>query len=269
MSNVGATIKTKGWLQGKILSDEDLSALVDQDHQAPRIGVVVTQSCDLTHPCIETEPHVELVIGQMTERANDQAQRGNLTHAKSSRRLCMEVQSHAGDSSWYEFSCHDRVLIDRAALESRQPDPDRFLLDADIETVTIWLSQRYRRAALPDDFNQLIAPSHKKIKKDQKSLSPHISAIYFNLVPDRDLEADESYQINLVATIPEDQLKQLASARRSFDSLIEKFEKAGIEVNARLLRERELSVHAVRGMKRFPLDHLSSAGDDHPAPFDQ
>lgn len=269
MSNVGATIKDNGWLQGKILCDEDLSALVGQTCESPCIGVVVTQSCDLTHPCIKAEPHVELIIGFMTARANNRAQRGNFTHGKSSRILCLEVHSSDGDSTWFEFSCHDRILIDRCQLANKQPNPDRFLLDADIETVTIWLSQRYRRAALPDDFNQLIAPSDKKIKKDQKSLSPHISAIYFNLVPDRDLEADESYQINLVATIPEDQREQLESARKTFDSLIEKFEKAGIEVNARLLREREVSVHAVRGMKRFPLDHFSSAGDEHPAPFDQ
>jgi len=254
-----------------ILCDEDLSELVPQKNLArtPRIGIVVTQSCDLTHPSIEAEPYVELIVGHMTERANDQERRGNFTHAKSSRLLCLEAHSNHRDSKWFEFSCHDRVQIDRSELANKQPHPDQFLLDGDIETLAIWLSQRYRRAALPDDFNKLVPPSDKKIKKEQKRLSPHISSIYFNLIPDRDLEADERYQINLVATIPEDKLEHLESARESFDSLIEKFEKAGIEVDARLLREKEVSIHALRRMKRFPLDHLSSAGDDHPAPFDQ
>ncbi|QKK03612.1 MAG: hypothetical protein HND55_13635 [Pseudomonadota bacterium] len=230
---------------------------------------MVTQSCDLTHPSIEAEPHVELIVGYMTERANDQAQRGNFTHGKSARRLCLEIQSNLEDSAWYEFCCHERVWINRSELAHRQPHPDRFLLDGDIETVATWLSQRYRRAALPDDFNKLIPPSDKKVRKDQKNLSPHISAIYFSLVPDRDLEAREKYQINLLATIPADKLSHLESARKSLDSLITRFEQADIDVNARLLREREVSVHAVRGMKRFPLDHFSPAGDEHPAPFDQ
>jgi len=75
VSNIGAIIKENGWLQGKTLCDEDLSELVSQNipPEGPRIGVVVTQSCDLTHPCIEAEPHVELIIGHMTARANDQA----------------------------------------------------------------------------------------------------------------------------------------------------------------------------------------------------
>ena len=269
MSNVGATIKDNGWLQGKILCDEGLSALVDQAHKAPRIGVVVTQSCDLTHPSIEAEPHVELIVGHMTERANDEGKRGNFTHAKSSRILCLEVHSNDGDSTWFEFSCHDRAWIDRNALANKQPHPDRFLLDDDVETLALWLSQRYRRAALPDDFNKLIPPSDKKIKKDHKNLSPHISAIYFCLYPDRNLEANENYQINLLATIPEDNLENLDSAKESFDSLVEKFENAGIDVDAQLLREKEVSIHTLRGMKRFPLDHFSSTGDDHPAPIDQ
>lgn len=269
MSDIGAKIKESGWLQGKIRHDEDLAVLIEQSCQSPRIGVVATQSCDLTHPSIKAEPWVELIVGHMTERANNRKERGNFTHAKSSRLLCLEVQSNAGESTWYEFSCHDRVLIDRAELENRQPDPDRFLLDADIETVTIWLSQRYRRAAQPDDFNKLVPPSEKKIKNDQKKLSPHISAIYFKLIPDRDLEKGEKYQINLLATIPEDKLEQRESARESFDSLVRKFEEAGIDVDARLLREKEVSIHALRRLKRLPLDHFSLAGDGHPSQFDQ
>lgn len=271
MSDIGVTIRKNGWLQGKILRDEDLSELVPQTSSptAPRAGIVISQSCDLTHSSLEAEPHVELIVGHGTEMANDQGRRGNYTYGKNPRRLCLMIQSNNGGNTWYEFSCHDRQLLCRKQLENLQPDQNRFLLADDIESLSKWLCQRYRRAALPDEFNILLHATDKKIKSNQKRLSPHISAIYFTLDPDRDLEAGEKYQINLLATVPEDKLEQFETAKESFDSLIEVYEASGIDTNARILGENQVSIHTLRGMKRWPLDHLSLPGDDHPIPIER
>ena len=61
MSTIGARIAANGWLQGSVLRDDDLRSLSERysfkmHRVADVIGLVVSQSCDLTYDWLEGEP---------------------------------------------------------------------------------------------------------------------------------------------------------------------------------------------------------------------
>jgi hypothetical protein len=166
MPSLGARIAERGWRQGSVMASADLQALGARhgpDRVSPTtVAIIVTQSCDLTHDRIEGEPVVEVMLGRPSERASDASGRGNFTGGKHPRCLCLPIQNRGGSESWVECLPWERVFFDRAALADCLPDPDRFILRADLAVLVHWLAQRYTRAVLPDDFNNLLARTRRQ-----------------------------------------------------------------------------------------------------------
>ncbi|HDO34590.1 MAG TPA: hypothetical protein ENH08_05665, partial [Chromatiales bacterium] len=60
MADIGEQIKAAGWRQGCLLRRADLPGL-RFDLPADQFAIVVSQSCDLVHHSLDTEPNIEIV----------------------------------------------------------------------------------------------------------------------------------------------------------------------------------------------------------------
>lgn len=265
MQAVGKDIALRGWRQGSVLRGDDVQRLCEAALQGrtvgDAIGLVVSQSCDLTHDRLEGEPVVEIMIGHLAEGEEALKMRGNCSAGKNPRCLHLPVHEQA-DERWFELLPWDRVAVDRAALRDISPDDERHVLDADLDVLTNWLAQRYVRAAFPDDFNDLLDQAQKnKQKKLHARLSPDVSGLYARLNPDRDLVAGERYVLDLLALVPVFRSDELSSVRQTVEALIDLIQSAGIDVRGNVKLEDEVSYAFVRSFRRFPLDHLSLRGD--------
>jgi len=270
VTNVGDGIKKRGWRQGSILRSDDLERLIPEAAAADSAltAIVISHSCDLTHHSLSDEPHVQIVIGHETSLANDTSRRGNLTHAKNPRTLCLAIGHHPEEENWIELSIHAVHQLRRDDLLGIKPDHDRFLDNPSLRILTSWLAERYRRAAFPDRFNHLLSRKRGKLKKLHKRLSPQISAIYVHLFPDRDTEEGENYSLNILATLPETHAQYLEEVQQTFNELVSELTSVGIDILASAVRlEDQVSISTIRDMKKLPLDYLSlAAGTAHPTP---
>lgn len=264
MADIGKQIADRGWRQGSVLRCDDHRLLgaryCEGRPEADVIGLVVSQSCDLTHESLEGEPFAEILIGF---RADDEAAlklRGNRSAGKHPRCLHMPIrQGH--DEVWFAFLPWDRVLVDRAALADCIPHDEWVVLQADLDVLANWLAQRYVRAAFPDDFNTLLDATRSKQKKLHVRLSPDVSGLYARLNPDRDLLEGERYVLDLLALVPEFRRDELSSVSKSVQALIDSIRATGIDVRGNVRMEDEVSYGLVRSFRRFPLEHLSLRGD--------
>jgi len=266
MVDVGARIGEKGWRQGSILRDDDLFLCRAPDRISARdmtgaIGVVVSQSCDLTHAVLEGEPVVEILVGHPAEDDVAARKRGNCSGGKHPRCLHMTVQMHDEGERWFEFTPWSRVAVDRSVLVGRRPDADRFISPSDMLVLTNWLAQRYIRAAFPDDFNALLDGARSSQRKLYARLSSAVSGLHARLLPDRDLLENERYTLDLLALVPDLYAAQLASAAETVEKLADVLRSAGIDVSSAAVLESEVSYARVRSFRRFPLEHLSLRGD--------
>lgn len=266
MVDVGKQIGGKGWRQGSVLRDEDLSLCCTPGSVSARdligaIGVVVSQSCDLTHAALEGEPVVEILVGHLAEDEAAVRQRGNCSGGKHPRCLHMTVQGRDAGERWFEFTPWRRVAVDRSALVERAPDADRFIAPSDLDVLTNWLAQRYIRSAFPDGFNSLLDGARNSQRKLYARLSPDVSGLYARLYPDRDLVEDERYTLDLLALVPDLYAGRLASATETVEKLADVLRSAGIDVSSAAVLESEISYARVRSFRRFPLEHLSLRGD--------
>ena len=267
MRNIGVTIADQGWMQGCIIQDQNLAEIMKngpvQACEAGVVGVVASHSCDLTHHNPEGEPFAEVLMAKFVDSQN-----GNFTHGKHPRRLHMQMNSHVGEPCTLEFLPWKRLWVERRDLACREPDRDRFLLKEDIRTLSAWLAQRYQRAALPDDFNNLVRSVAKKRGKQHAMISPYASGLHVDIHPDRNLEDGEVYSINLLALVPEERKNEIDAVKQGTDELADLFRQCGINTETAVLSEANASYGLVRRMKRFPLEHLSLRAGNHPLPLD-
>lgn len=265
MTTVGARIAERGWRQGSILRDDDLRALSDRysfDERciADALGLVVSQSCDLTYDWLDGEPLAEILLGRRAENEEAARKRGNCSGGKHPRCLHMPIQ-HVDGEVWFEFVPWDRVAVDRTAFLDIAPDEQRFVHAIDLKIVTNWLAQRYIREAFPDRFNELLERVRNKQKKLHARLSPAVSGLYAQLNPDRDLLPEERYSLDLLALVPEASEGELTSVTKMIGQLAELIRSAGIEVFSAVALESQISYASVRSFRRFPLEHLSLRSD--------
>lgn len=268
MSTTGDKIKRQGWRQGSVVRADDLRTLLPEAvgpaaSRSP-VGIVVSHSCDLGHADESAEPYAENILGDPLDESLSPSAIGSSSHGKNPRRLCLEVQFHPAGNEWFELKPFDVHRIARESLTELEPDDERFLLERGVRILTTWLAERYRRTALPDDFNELLKSYEKKLKRVYKSLSPAVSAIYIRLHPDGELETDQDYAVDLVLSVPESQAPELPAARRGAERLAELFREAGMDARAVAKEESELSLATVRSMVKLPLDAVSLRGEGHP-----
>src|SRR5581483_5397405 len=115
------------WRQGHFLpSDACRNLQLDDSH----VAVVISHDCDLALD-VATEPHIELIVARIVEKAD-----GNLTHAKSIRKLHLTTRSGVV----IELLAAKRAMIGKSQLASFEPDKNMQLSASDVGILQRWMA---------------------------------------------------------------------------------------------------------------------------------
>ena len=147
------------WKQGAIVRGSDASHF-KSDLAPEDLVIIVSQDCDLLNRSYEAEPNVVIQVVKQISSVD-----GNLTYGKNPRRLHIEnvFASSCGQSA--ELLSSDMSFGDRAVLEKIQADCSRHLERQALRLIISWISSRYSRFAMPDNFVKRLQPNRKKIEK--------------------------------------------------------------------------------------------------------
>lgn len=157
---------------------------------------VISQSCDVTHHCFDSEPNVELLHVQEIKR-DEVASDGNYTHGKNVRRL----EFVCGGKNFRCFA-KDRHILPRKHLINLRPCD---IMENEVLKLWIyWVTRRYKRLAFPSEFERRIAAGKMK-KKMSKLLGKHdkdIIGIFVSIACDGeptndDISSDKEYELYL------------------------------------------------------------------------
>lgn len=271
---VGEALKSGGWKQGVMV---DRSILTDLSRRVAKpleisacCGVVISHSCDLFNESLDEEPFVEILLGFESGVCSDGARRGNQTHGKNPRALCLEIYDAEDDApTWAEFRPFWRLEIPRDDLVHYSPDHSRYLTDRGLRVLVQWLAHRYSRAAFPDEFNARLNKARNKLKSIHKRISPNVSALYARLHPEGEVEKDDRYSANFLVAVPEAHEADLEAVESEMQKLEELLEENRIDAKVRVRLETQIPLSTIRTLKRLPLDSLSlAATGGHPEPAD-
>lgn len=182
------------WRQGALLHQNAVEALglcLPQGDPAGIAAVVISHDCDLVQPA-KVEPKVEIIPGCRIARPD-----GNYTHGKNPRRLHLPVASGA-TATWVELDARRKRDLEKQDLASHQPDASYSLAPHAKSILQRWLAARYRRAALPDEFNDRLSRTGlaARLARIMDKSGALISAVFFDLDNGEELvrtDADDPY----------------------------------------------------------------------------
>lgn len=270
---LGETLSVMGWYQGAI-ADRSYSAffaeraaecgrhdLVEVIQEATTCFIAVSQTCDIVQLRDDAEPFVEFLLATIHEGPPDAA----LTHMKSFRRFAVSL---ASDDRHVLVKPWDRLLVTRADATKVVPSADLYLSRARVQDLVDWLMTRYRRAALPDEFNRRLGTvrAEDKLRKLLTQL-PAVTEVFIGLKPrTEELGPQGVYTCEVRLLCPESKFRdnQLLEAMQptidAIDELLESID--GIEVEAvRLYGEHQFTRESMRVFDRWQLDDVSFAAD--------
>jgi len=193
-------VRLNGWRQGCVVSSVDIVRLRDAGllHRevAGHFGLVLTQDCDLVNDSYEAEPEVELLLGNSVSTANPL-----LLGNRNPRTLHLKVGA-AGAEQVYEFRAHERCSVPRPQLEIISPDPALVLTRKDLLMVLDWVTNRYRRPAFPDAFNERRRPATKKLEKLLAKQAAYVEYVLLQLNTQADPPPDNApYKVTLLVVM--------------------------------------------------------------------
>jgi hypothetical protein len=240
-----------GWRQGSVLPEEMTRSLVEHGAKEGDLAVVISQDCDVTNSCLETEPTFEVILARRAE------ENGEYFFGKNPRR----IQFRVGETV-YEASIHDRIVLSREALLALKPSST--LLEPRTKRVlATWLGRRYDREAFPTALNNRLAQRSKQIRKTLKQCR-HISGLYVQ-TSFEELPPGTPYALKVYATIPTeiDSIDNRQAMVDALDRLCREISQCqGVEVEDQELRgEDELSIDDLRFMKRWDFGYLSEGAN--------
>ncbi len=259
---IGTQLENAGWRQGSVVNNSDLQYLVEiigMAAEADLVLLLASQSCDIANNNIDSDPYVELSIARRVEERV-----GHFTHNKNPRTLHTHISCRTGDDDVFteeniELRAFERVSIPKKSLEGLLPDSDRVLEDRQIKSYVAWLAARYSRPALPTVFNDRVrmADPKGKLRDQAKKGNEQLAGIYVEIIPDAEVNDDETYNVNLLGLLPAGFNGDRAKAESAISAYAAALQNAGMEVRTSIRSEDEISIAVIRRFKRFYLDDLS------------
>ncbi|MEX0709566.1 MAG: hypothetical protein WD078_16540 [Woeseia sp.] len=265
-------LESVGWRQGCLVRSDDIVDLLSGVLPSIPDGaelIIISQSCDLAQS-IDAEPAVEALLATEIRRTE-----GNYTYNKNARILHTTIQVATSDrrvvmDKHLRLAATSKLSIPKERFAGRVPSRRRTLSTAATEVLVHWLASRYSRPAFPTAFNDSLAaadPGAKKRKLLAKRISPYMSGLYINLLPNRDLRPGEQYKVNLLGALLPDAKKHRDSVEQHVGALQEVLKCAGMQVATAVRAEDELSVATMRRFQRFYFDDISHRNNE-PLPYD-
>lgn len=212
------------WLQGDVLPGAAVSHFVDQGllDESWRDGwvVAISHSCDLAARDFEAEPQAEVILlRELASAAKD----GNYMWGKNPRRMQLQFDS-GGQKVLFEADMRNRANVDRSDLLSFTPDAKRRLPVPQRRALARWMGMRYWREALPDSFNERIAPAWGSIRKAMKGKGGSLLArVFVALNTEIELPVGEPYRVVLrgVMVVEDfDDVELLREANKALQDLV-------------------------------------------------
>ncbi|RVU31745.1 hypothetical protein [Neptunomonas marina] len=267
---IGTQLESSGWRQGSIVTRDAVPSLLEgrgYDDLDDIVLIIASQSCDIANNNLASDPYIEASIARIVEKSN-----GNLAYNKNPRFLHMPILVETDgqevfDEVSVELKAYEKIQIPKEQLLELLPDSQRAIEAKQLDSYTSWLAARYSRPALPTEFNNRIAAADPKDKrkKKAKSANQHLSGIYVEILPDREITPEENYQINLLGLVPTDFTDNIQSAIDALNSYSDILISAGMDVTPAVRREDEVSIAVIKRFKRFYYDDLSIR-EDAPLP---
>lgn len=261
--DIGSKIEQREWEQGRFLKRSDVMQILHEEGVSESTEtltlIVASQSCDVVHHSIEDEPYVELSIAKSITSEN-----GNFTHNKNPRKIHISVEEIIDGGLRllaYELLACEKIRICREKLANIFPDKNISMNEAVKSIYTSWLAGRYSRLALPSSFNNLLSGNtvRKKYSKAVRK-AKDLSGIYISLLPDRDLNNGESYDVNLLGTYPAGLSADKAKVNEITEivcEIAEILKGVGMNVRNNVSSEEEISIAVIRRYKQLAFDDVS------------
>lgn len=263
-----SVLEALGWRQGSFVDSESVAKLIgDIDStftiSANNLLIVASQSCDVAS---SQEEYIELSILRLLPAGEFNKQ---YSHNRHPRILHIEAISNSSDEKIVlELKAHEKIQIKKSLLEEFKPDSSIKFSEENLNQYIDWLAGRYKRPALPTKFDQLIASSDKKGKRKKiaKRANDYLAGIYVEIYPDRDINDDETYSVNLLGIASDDQ--SIASATDALNEYANILKDAGMDVSTpKIATEFQVSVGTLRQYQRINFDYLSYE-ENNPLPPD-
>ena len=243
--------RTNSWRQGDIINDKaTIQALLKSSpghkfHNTSTLEllVVISQDCDILHNKVEDEPYIDFLAGCFAIKD------GNLFHGKNPRRLQIEYGKKI-----ISFVIHDTLRVTKDEFEKINPEHSSIALDKKvIKRIAKWVSNRYARAAFPDEFmNRLNA---KQVEKTSKNpLMSKVSLIYID-ISDEELRPDEEYKIVMIIGVQHGSDQEIISQVADLFDL--SFNTTGIVAEVYAYDEYDITYETISTYKRFNWDYRS------------
>lgn len=267
-------MEPKGWLQGSIVSPEYMETLrANFDTlSTDTFLIVASQSCDVAN---DAEENIEFSIARQITELD-----GQFKFNKSPRQLHISATTDEAELETSEIHlkllAHEKVSISKDKLFELgvlTPCDSISLKESVINHYIDWLASRYKRPALPSEFDRRVESSwpEKKRKKAFGKLSEHIKGVYVEITPFNEIEESSDYHINLLILITEE-AKSDSSIYEKVEELADKFIEAvktsRINTIGRKIEiDKNVSLFRFQLYKRLNFDALSYK-NDHPMPFE-
>lgn len=130
------------------------------------------------------------------------------------------------------------------------------------------MAARYNRPALPSAFERRFNDEWKKIKGDKyiKKVSQHIVGVYIDIFPDKEIEDDESYSVNLLFLITKES-RDNSEILQKIEELTSKYKQVMIDAGfdmgeIAITIKEEISVATLESYKRLIYDNLSYKNEE-------
>ena len=268
---IGTQLEEAGWRQGSVVKPSDLHCLLDmigRPYEAGLVLLVATQSCDIANNNIESDPYIEFSVAR-----NIESPKGHFTHNKNPRTLHTHVTCRTGDDEVFkedslELRAFDKVSVPKEKLAGLQPDLNRVLEQRQLASYVAWLAARYSRPALPSAFNDRISAADPKgkLRNKVRKGNEQLVGIYVEIIPDAEIAASESYNVNLLGLLPAGLAGDSSKAEEAIKAYAEVLRKAGMTVVSSVRKEDDVSIAVIKRFKRFYFDDLSFRDDAHQPP---
>lgn len=260
-----------GWLQGSLVKQENVREILNAygdaelESDSANIALVVASgSCDVANP---SDPNIEFSVGRYIDKVD-----GSFNCNKNPRKLHCKLESSMENSFSIEMLAHQKISLAKDKIkENIKPDEGIRINNQDLFFYVEWLSGRYKRPAFPSEFDKRINKAWKqdKRKKESSKVSENVLGIYAKIYPEKELSADEKYDVDLLAIIVPD-LDQNGEDYKSIKDLLDKYksvlESAKMAVGPiKILSESQISLSKFKQYKRFNMDALSYK-ENHPLP---
>lgn len=233
------------------------------DEAESTLAVVASHDCDIA-ASEQTDPFVEFFPLRPVKKLNSKK-----THGRNARSL--QIEAHSGserERRLFEIDASSRIAIPKPELWDRNFERPYSITPLQLDELTDWLAARYRRAALPNNFER----RYKRVKDDFWSLicgfNHVISTVLFIFNEGQeliDLEDQVPYTFSIILVHRDSESSLFAELTASVERLFEERfspasckEDSGLELRRCIAAsEDELSVANYRRGIRHRIDWLS------------